>query len=87
MIEKIKAFFRRLWAMCFHSATIAWSYILGVVGGIFDNIDAVASAMGDPNLNQQINAVVGDAKLIGKWLLTVAIVNVIARARSMVKKN
>jgi hypothetical protein len=88
MFSRIKAFFVGLWnkikAACMGSLTMAWSYIVTTAGAIFANIDNLATVLGDPNLNQQITAVVGDAKLVGKWLLTVGIITAIARLKSLV---
>jgi hypothetical protein len=87
-VTKIKAFFTNLWARikaaCLGSLTMAWSYIVTTAGALFANIDSIASVLGDPNLNQQVTAVIGDAKMLGKWLLTVGIVTAVARLKSLI---
>lgn len=76
MIRKIKA-------LCLHSATIAWSYMLLAVGSILQLIDAAGDALGDPAIKDQISAAVGDARTVGRILLGISIVNIIARIRSI----
>lgn len=80
MIDKIKA-------ACARSLTIAWSYLLAFVGGVFQVIDSIADALGDPNLKQQIQDVIGnDPKTLGRILLGISVITIIARARSLMKK-
>lgn len=88
MFDKIKAFAAATWAKikaaCFGSVTMAWSYLLDLGGTFLQNVDSLAAVLGDPNLNQQIASVVGDAKLLGKWLLAVGIITATARLKSLV---
>jgi hypothetical protein len=78
MWSKLKAF-------CLHSATIAWSYVLLAVGGVLQAIDAAGDMLGDPGLKDQITAAIGDARTVGRILLGISIVNIIARLRSLRK--
>jgi hypothetical protein len=84
----MRAFFSDLWAKvkaaCMGSITMAWSYLLSLGGTFLSNVDSLATVLGDPGLNQQISSVVGDAKLIGKWLLAVGVITAIARLKSLV---
>jgi hypothetical protein len=50
-------------------------------------IDTIADALGDPNLKDQISAAVGDARMVGRILLGVSIVTIIARLRSIRKAS
>jgi len=75
----------KLKALCLHSATIAWSYLLMAVGSALQLIDAAGDALGDPSIKDQIAAAIGDARTVGRILLGIAIVNIIARARSLRK--
>jgi hypothetical protein len=75
----------KLKALCLHSATIAWSYILMAVGGVLQTIDAAGDALGDPTLKDQIAAAIGDVRTVGRILLGISIVNIIARLRSLKK--
>ncbi len=69
-------------ACCLHSLTIAWGYCLAIAGVVMQGIDTVADALGDPNLKDQIAAAIGDAKMVGRVLLCVSIVTLVARLRT-----
>ena len=69
-------------ALAWHSATVAWSYLLAVIGAVFQGIDSIGDALGDPNLKDQIAAAIGDAKTVGRILLGISIVTLVVRLRS-----
>jgi archaellum biogenesis protein FlaJ (TadC family) len=75
----------RLNAFCLYSLTIAWGYVLAIVGGIMSMIDNIGDALGDPNLKDQISAATGDAKTTGRILLGISVVTILARLRSLKK--
>jgi len=75
----------RLKAFCLHSLTIAWSYVLAIVGGVMSVVDNVGDALGDPNLRDQISAAIGDAKTTGRILLGISVITILARLRSLKK--
>lgn len=77
---------QKLKALCLHSATIAWSYVLMAVGATLQLIDAAGDALGDQAIKDQIAAAIGDARTVGRILLGISIVNIIARARSLARK-
>jgi hypothetical protein len=72
-------------ACCLNSLTIAWGYCLAFAGAAMQTVDTIADALGDPNLRDQISAAIGDAKTVGRILLGVSIVTIIARLRSLRK--
>jgi hypothetical protein len=78
MLARIKAF-------CLHSLTIAWGYVLAIVGGVMSMIDNIGDALGDPNLKDQIGAAIGDAKTTGRILLGISVITIFARLRSLKK--
>ncbi len=78
MFAKVKAF-------CLHSLTIAWGYVLAIVGGVMSIIDNVGDALGDPGLKDQISAAIGDARIAGRVLLCISIITILARLRSLKK--
>jgi hypothetical protein len=78
MWAKIKGF-------CLHSLTVAWGYCLAAVGVGMQGIDTAADALGDPNLRDQINAAIGDARTAGRILLGISVVTIVARLRSLRK--
>lgn len=76
----------RIKAACFRSATIAWGYIVATVGTAMQFVDGIGSALGDPNLKQQIaDAFKSDPVMLGRILMAISIVTMIARARSLMK--
>jgi hypothetical protein len=75
----------RLKAFCLHSLTIAWSYVLAIVGGVMSVVDNIGDALGDPNLRDQISAAIGDAKTAGRILLGISVITILARLRSLKK--
>ena len=50
-------------------------------------LDSIADALGDPNLKDQISAAIGDAKTVGRIMLGISAVTIIARLRSIRKAN
>jgi len=72
-------------ATCLNSLTIAWGYFLAFAGAVMQALDSMADALGDPNLKDQISAAIGDAKTVGRILLGISIVTIIARLRSIRK--
>ena len=79
--------FNRIKAACLHSLTIAWGYILAVIGGMMSVIDGIADSLGDPNLKDQINAATGDARMAGRILLVISVITILARLRSLRKAS
>jgi len=75
----------RIKACCLNSLTIAWGYCLAFAGAVMQAIDTVADALGDPNLRDQIAAAIGDTRTVGRILLGVSIVTILARLRSLRK--
>jgi hypothetical protein len=69
-------------ASCRQSLTIAWSYCLAIIGAAMQAVDTLADALGDPNLRDQISAAIGDTKMVGRILLGVSIITLIARLRT-----
>jgi hypothetical protein len=70
-------------ACCLNSLTVAWGYCLAFAGALMQSLDALADALGDPNLKDQISASIGDAKTTGRVLLGISIVTIVARLRSI----
>ena len=75
----------RIKSCCLNSLTVAWGYLLAFAGAAMQAIDTIADALGDPSLRDQISAAIGDTKTVGRILLGVSIVTIIARLRSLRK--
>lgn len=78
MLFRIKSF-------CLHSLTIAWGYVLAMIGGALAAVDNIGDALGDPSLKDQINAAIGDTKVASRILLGISIITILARLRSLRK--
>ena len=76
----------RIKACCLNSLTVAWGYCLAFAGAAMQTIDTIADALGDPSLRDQISAAVGDPRTVGRILLGVSIVTIIARLRTLRKE-
>jgi hypothetical protein len=80
------SFWAKVWALCGKSATMAWSYILAGIGALVQFIDPLASAVGDPNLHDQVTqALASDPKILGYFAIFVAGITVAARLRTIGK--
>jgi hypothetical protein len=77
----------RIKSCCLNSLTVAWEYCLAFVGVALQTIDALADLIGDPNFKDQLSAAIGDTKTVGRILLGVSIVTIIARLRSLRKAS
>ncbi|MGY3234820.1 hypothetical protein ACVMAJ_001710 [Bradyrhizobium sp. USDA 4448] len=80
MLAKVKA-------VCLHSTTIAWSYCIALAGALASIIDDLADALGEPGLKDQISAAVGDVKVTGRIMLAISVVTIIARLRTLRRKD
>lgn len=79
MLQKIKTW-------CLNSLTIAWGYFMSFVGALLQLVDTIGDALGDPNLKDQISSAIGDPKTVGRLLLGVSVITIIARLRSIKKE-
>lgn len=71
---------------CLNSATVAWSYFVAIAGAVLQIIDAAADVLGDPSIKDSMNSALGgDPKTLGKILLAVSLITIIARVRSIRK--
>jgi hypothetical protein len=77
----------KLRALSLNSLTIAWSYVLASTGAVLQAIDASADALGDPTLKDNISAAIGDAKTVGRIIMAISVVTIIARLRSIKKAS
>jgi hypothetical protein len=75
----------RIKVCCLNSLTVAWGYCLAVAGAVMQVIDTLADVLGDPNFKDELSAAVGDTKTVGRILLGISIVTILARLRSLGK--
>ena len=77
----------RIKAACLHSMTIAWSYCIALAGALASVIDDLADALGDPGVKDQISVAVGDVTTTGRIMLVISVVTIIARLRTLRRKD
>lgn len=77
----------KLKAICLNSMTIAWSYCVALAGALASVIDDLADMLGDPGVKDQIGAAIGDVKTTGRILLAISVVTIIARLRTLRRKD
>lgn len=79
-------FWAKVWALCGKSLTMAWSYFLGAVGFLFNQLDTIATTLGDPNFKQQVSDFLhADPKYLGYFLMVVSGFTIASRLRSIGK--
>jgi hypothetical protein len=79
-------FWQKLWAVCGKSLTMAWSYFLMIAGAALNQLDTIATTLGDPNFKQQVaDFLHSDPKALGYFAMTVSAVTIAARLRSISK--
>jgi hypothetical protein len=77
--------FDKIKTACFRSLTMAWSYLLGLIGGAMQQIDSLAALVGDASFGQQVQNIIGaDPKVIGKYMSVVAAITIASRLRGIV---
>lgn len=77
----------RLKASCLHSLTIAWGYLLAAFGLLLQGADATADAFGDPSLKEQLAQAIGDTRTVGRIMVGISVVTILARLRSLRRQN
>jgi len=77
----------RIKAVCLHSTTIAWSYCIALAGALASIVDDLADVLGDPGVKDQISAAIGDVRITGRILLAISVVTIVARLRTLRRKD
>lgn len=78
--------FAKVKALCLNSVTIAWGYLLALLGVLLQVVDAASDVLGDPAIKDEVAAAVGDPTWSGRALLAISIVTLAARLRSIRKQ-
>lgn len=60
---------------------------MALTAGVLQMIDGIGAALGDPSLKQQLHDTIGDPKTLGRILLGISVITIIARARSLGKHS
>lgn len=84
---KADGFWAKVWAVCGKSVTMAWSYMLMAIGGLFNQLDGIAATLGDPNFKQQVQDFLhADPKYLGYFAMVVSAVTIAARLKGIAAK-
>lgn len=76
----------KIWAICGKSLTVAWSYFLMIVGAIFNQLDNIATALGDPGFKDQVAELLqSNPKVLSYLAMTISAITIAARLRSIAK--
>lgn len=81
----------KLWdrakVLCGRSLTIATGYASICMGEVLGNLDAVAQTLGDPQIHDQIQTLIGhDPKLLAGYAKAYGIIMIVTRLRSKLIK-
>lgn len=81
-------FWEKVWALCGNSLTIAWSYVVTIIGILFQWIDPIATMLGDPDFRQQMTEALGaNPKILGYVMMAISAITIAARLRSFAKAD
>jgi hypothetical protein len=79
-------FWAKVSALTWHSLTVAWSYVLLVIGFLLQSIEPIANALGDPDIKAQVTgALQADPQILAYILMGISAITLAARLRSMAK--
>lgn len=80
-------FWMKVSALGGHSASIAWGYFLALIGILFDWIEPIAAALGDPDIKNQITSTLqADPQVLGYIAMGISAITIAARLRSIGKE-
>ncbi|CUT12553.1 hypothetical protein BF49_7143 [Bradyrhizobium sp.] len=81
-------FWAKAWAICGKSVTMLWGYLLGGIGSSVALVGPVASALGDPEIKEQVTtALQGNPKILGYVLIVISAVTIMSRLRSLMARD
>ena len=80
-------FWAKVWALCGKSLTLAGGYVLAAIGALLNNLDGIASQLGDPNFKDQVAKLVhADPVYLGYFAMVVSGFTIAARLKSITGK-
>lgn len=90
-LPQLKAFYaeadtiwQKIFALAWRKASVAWSYLLFVVGWLVNQLDTVAGLVGDPDFREQIaNALGADPKLLSYVMIGISLLIFINRMKAV----
>ncbi len=79
-------FWAKVWAICGKSITMVWGAVLTGVGTLFQYLDPIATALGDPDLKSQImEALKSNPQYLAYALMGISAITIASRLRSIGK--
>lgn len=86
--DEADGFWATAWALCGKSVTMAFSYFLQALSWALQAIDPIATAVGDPDLRQQItDGLQANPKVLGYILMAISFCTIAARLHGLVKQH
>lgn len=86
--EEADGFWSTVWALIGKSVTILWALFLQALGVMFQYLEPIASAFGDPDLRMQISdAMQTNPEVLGKILMGISFITVAARLQGLAKQS
>ncbi len=79
-------FWAKVWAVCGKSLTMVWGAALTGLGTLFQYLDPLAAALGDPDLKSQImQSLSANPQYLAYALMGISAITIAARLRSIGK--
>jgi hypothetical protein len=77
--DQADGFWQKAWALCGKSVTVMWCYALAAVGFVMQWIEPLATALGDPDIKQQVTETLqANPKVLGHVLMGISAVTAAA---------
>lgn len=86
--DEADGFWAKVSALGWHSATVAWSYFIALLGLGLSWIEPIAAALGDPDIKAQVtDTLQTNPKILAYVLMGISAVTLAARLRSFAKAS
>ncbi len=84
--DEADTFWGKAWALAGRSVTVIWGLFLTGLGTVFQWLDPIASAFGDPDLKAQImEALKNNPRYLAYAMIGISTITIVARLRSVGK--
>jgi len=84
--ERADGFWQTVWSLCGNSLTVAWMYVVQLVGQALQWTDPIAAMFGDPDFRTQLTEALGaNPKALGVVFMVISAVTIVTRLRSIAK--
>lgn len=84
--EEADTFWGKAWALTGQSVTVVWAFFLTGIGTVFQWLDPIASALGDPDFKAQImEGLKNNPRYLAYTMVGISAITIAARLRSVGK--